>query len=118
MTDDKTATIREQNDVCRQQILAPQWMRAYPCTAVHTQGIEAFSDDERYEIYQTVARFSDFTEGNDPHQEHDFGAFDFQGKKLFWKIDYYDPDMERGSEDPSDPKQTMRVLTIMLASEY
>lgn len=118
MTDDKTETIREQNDVCRQQIFVPQWMRPYPSQSVHTQGIEAFSDDERYEIYKTVANFEDFTEDNDPHQEHDFGAFDYKGKKIFWKIDYYAHDLQHGSEDPADPKQTMRVLTIMLASEY
>jgi hypothetical protein len=59
-----------------------------------------------------------FTEDNDPHGEHDFGAFEHEGARIFWKIDYYAPDMEHGSENPADPKQTVRVLTIMLASEY
>jgi Protein of unknown function (DUF3768) len=41
-----------------------------------------------------------------------------RANKIFWKIDYFAPDMESGSADPADPKQTVRVLTIMLASEY
>ena len=66
-----------------------------------------------------VIAFDDFNADNDPHREHDFGSFELNGDKLFWKIDYYstdDPDL--GSEDPSDPAKTERVLTVMLAEEY
>jgi Protein of unknown function (DUF3768) len=40
------------------------------------------------------------------------------GERIFWKIDYYDENLEHGSEDPSDLFKTTRVLTIMLAGEY
>jgi hypothetical protein len=69
-------------------------------------------------IYVNVQTYSDFTDNNDPHGEHDFGIFEFAGEKCFWKIDYYDKSMEAGSEDPADTAKTTRVLTIMLASEY
>mgnify|MGYP000498262413 CR=1 FL=1 len=70
------------------------------------------------QLAQQVAEFSDFTEHNDPHGEHDFGAFEFHGHKCFWKIDYYDRDYTMGSDDPSDISKTRRVLTTMLAEEY
>jgi hypothetical protein len=70
------------------------------------------------EMAQAVAEFSEFTEDNDPHAEHDFGAFEFHHHKLFWKIDYYNRDYSIGSDDPSDLTKTRRVLTIMLADEY
>ena len=65
-----------------------------------------------------VESFNVFIEDNDPHGEHDFGSFEIEGHKLFFKIDYFDKDMGYGSEDPSDPSQTARVLTLMLAEEY
>lgn len=70
------------------------------------------------QLAQTVAEFSDFADGNDPHGERDFGAFEFHGHKLFWKIDAYNRDYSMGSDDPADLSKTRRVLTIMLAEEY
>jgi hypothetical protein len=34
-------------------------------------------------------------------REHNFGSFTLDGRKLFWKIDYYDAACEYGSEDPA-----------------
>jgi hypothetical protein len=69
-------------------------------------------------ILEKVRRFSDFSEDNDPHGEHDFGAFDHAGDRFFWKIDYYDLAMDHGSSNPADPAVTTRLLTIMKAEEY
>jgi arylsulfatase A-like enzyme len=85
---------------------------------VQTQGISALPQAEQSAIREKVETFSDFTEGNDPYGERDFGAFEHDGQRVFWKIDYYAPDLMHGSENPADPKQTVRVLTIMLAQEY
>ena len=69
-------------------------------------------------LYKQVADFDDFSPDSDPHQEHDFGSFEFEGQTCFWKIDYYDPTLTYGSDDPSDLSKTQRALTIMLAAEY
>jgi len=85
---------------------------------VQTSGINALSLADQSAIREKVETFDDFTPDNDPYREHDFGAFEHNSEKIFWKIDYYDATLTYGSEDPSDPKQTVRVVTIMLASEY
>jgi Protein of unknown function (DUF3768) len=54
----------------------------------------------------------------DPHKEHDFGSYKVGDRTVFWTIDAYNKAMDGGSEDPADPEQTERVLTIMLAEEY
>lgn len=83
-----------------------------------TAGVDALPSDVKAMVIRRVATFSEFTEDNDPHGEHDFGSFEVAGHKIFWKIDYFDAAMEFGSEDPADPIKTTRVLTIMLAEEY
>ncbi len=51
-------------------------------------------------------------------EEHDFGVFDADGHRIFFKIDYYDKTLTYHSPDPSDPAVTERVITVMLAEEY
>jgi len=83
-----------------------------------TAGVDALPSDVKAMVIRCVATFSDFNADNDPYAEHDFGNFTLAGRKFFFKIDTYDANMEFGSEDPADPAKTIRVLTIMLASEY
>jgi hypothetical protein len=83
-----------------------------------TSGVDELPDCVKAEALVQVAKFSEFTADNDPSDEHDFGSFMLVGRKFFWKIDYHDRGLQCGSEDPSDPQKTTRVLTLMLASEY
>lgn len=75
-------------------------------------------DSDRFALLDEVRYFEDFSESNDSHKEHDFGAMDFKGDRYFWKIDYYDKSNRFHSPDNSNPSLTNRVLTIMQASEY
>jgi len=106
-----TSTISRLNDMLRATFATGHVMV--------TEGIQALPTPVRAEVLAKVRAFDDFGPDNDPHDEHDFGAFDVEGAgKVFWKIDYYDNDLQFGSPDPADPKVTRRVLTIMLATEY
>ena len=55
---------------------------------------------------------------NNPYGENDFGRVTVHGEDYFFKIDYYDLNLEFHSLNPSDPSVTRRVLTIMRADEY
>ena len=83
-----------------------------------TPGIQAMGEGAMRTIVGEVTRFDQFDHDSDPHGEHDFGALDHAGQRIFWKIDYYGPDMMSRSENPADPEVTNRILTIMLAAEY
>lgn len=83
-----------------------------------TQGVQALCVETRKNIFRQVRAFDDFNKDNDPYGEHDFAALTIEGKQINFKFDYYDKEVQHGSEDPSDPTITERVMTIMLASEY
>jgi hypothetical protein len=97
-----SATVAARNDALRARIpsIPP------PDLLVITRGINALGD-EVLDILQKVREFSTFTPDNDPWGEHDFGSFEHEGKKIFWKIDDYN-----GQEG------YRLVLTVMLADEY
>jgi len=78
-----------------------------PDTLVVTGGLATAFPDDLPSILTKVKDFDEFTEGNDPWHEHDFGAFDYKGETIFWKVDDYN-----GNEGYD------LVLTVMLASEY
>jgi hypothetical protein len=87
-------------------------------TVIVTASFNSLSADRRRSVLAKIRAFDDFNEDNDPHGEHDFGLIQAGDVRCFWKIDYYDTDMELMSPDPADPSVTTRVLTVMLAEEY
>ena len=103
-------TITEQNDAFRRSGTGG--------SVFVTRGIDALPIEEQAAIFKRVRTFDAFTPENDPYGEHDFGTFDFGGKTIFWKIDYYDKKLENGSPNPADPAVTKRMLTILFAEEY
>jgi len=109
---DRATRIRELNDQLRTTFFL-RYGRV-----IITVGVDALPLALKALIIEKVKRFDGFEPGNDQYQEHDFGAIDIDGERYFWKIDYYDPSMQGGSEDPADPRKTTRVLTIMCAEEY
>ena len=94
--------------------MAPRRWRA--ATAGSTTGKSGCSGEQ---LNSRAGRSSHyFSPGNDPYEEHDFGALQVAGRQLFWKIDYYGPGFETAADDPADESTCERVLTLMLAEEY
>ena len=107
----RTKRIRRLNDALRQG-------KAQFASVMLTEGVQALGESQMPQVVKAVADYDAFTSDNDPHHEHDFGAFDIAGEKLFFKIDYFDRKMKNHSPDAANPAVTHRVLTIMLAREY
>ena len=124
---ERTARIARLNDRARQAM-------GVACTAVATVGFQSLPEADQSQVRELIETFGAFDEDNDPHGERDFGAVyqlgdgrwttdrprvrDDERERVFWKLDYYDRDLQFGSEDAANPAVTRRVLTIMLADEY
>jgi hypothetical protein len=102
------------------------------CTVFVTPGFRSLDAADQSQVRELVETFDAFTKDNDPYGERDFGAIyqsadglwnterpaNGEQERVFWKLDYYDPSLRWGSDDPANPHKTRRVLTIMLAEEY
>lgn len=106
----RTATISRLNDLLRMQGIGGR--------IVATIGVQNLNHETRGKVIEAIRTFDNFSEGNDPHGEHDFGTVEVAGTEYFFKIDYYDPSLKYGAEDPSDPENTARIMTVMQADEY
>ena len=124
---EQTARIARLNDLARKAM-------GVACTAIATVGFRSLPEADQSQVRELIETYDTFTEDNDPHGERDFGAI-FQladgcwtterprcrhdeRERVFWKFDYYDRDLQFGSEDAANPAITRRVLTIMLSDEY
>ena len=124
---EQTARIARLNDMARQAI-------GIACTAVATLGFRSLRESDQSQVRELIETYDAFDEDNDSHGERDFGtiyqlgdgrwtterprARDDERERVFWKFDYYDRDLQFGSEDAANPAVTRRMLTIMLADEY
>jgi hypothetical protein len=109
-TQDPAARIRDLNDAFRKTFAGGKM--------VLTAGVAALLEMVKASVLAKLAEFDDFTPANDPHGEHDFLSFEHCNRTFFWKCDYYNTEMDGGSEDPADPDMTIRVGTLMLAEDY
>src|SRR5438445_12215557 len=100
----KADKIRALNDRLRTTFLGGRGMLS--------AAVAELSLEVRSRLMKVVREFNKFDEDNDPHHEHDCFLFDFEGERYAVKIDYYDRKTEFGSEDPSNPEVTTRVMTI------
>ncbi len=104
------------------------------CTAVATVGFRSLPDADQSCVRELIETFDAFDEDKDPHGERDFETIyqlvdgrwtterpqlrEDECERLFWKLDYYDRQMEFASDDAANPAVMRRVLTITLSDEY
>ncbi|TQF27431.1 hypothetical protein UNPF46_30675 [Bradyrhizobium sp. UNPF46] len=109
-TQDRVRRVRHLNDAFRKTFAGGRMMMS--------ASVAALPDMVKSAAWLKVSEFNKWDAGNDPHHEHDFFSFELCNRTFFWKCDYYNNEMDGGSEDPSDPSRTVRVGLLMLVDEY
>ncbi|TRD17300.1 DUF3768 domain-containing protein [Palleronia caenipelagi] len=114
--------VASQNDAFRRHVcLGAAWPEGIPALEgqmVMTPGVRALGRLAVEACRPMVGRAAEFDPDNDPDGYHDFGAVEVFGTKVWWKLDAHDRNYAFGSDDPSDPDQTARVLTLLLPGEW
>ena len=110
------------NDSLRQHIFDDVIFKA---TTLHrkdkivlSKEVSELNNKDKRKVLRLVKEFDTFNKEDNPYNENDFGAFNYKDTNFFWKIDYYDNDLHYHSEDNTNTEKTIRVLTVMKASEY
>ena len=118
LADEVLSQVVAKNDAFRKRLFIRD-AKAAQTEGLHhmTRGVHFLPDPDKALVLFAVRDFDDFSEGDDPYGEHDFGAIALPNiPKVYWKIDYYeDAKMAVGTDDRVT---AYRVLTIMLADEY
>ena len=102
--------IRALNDQLRQSFMGGQ--------IVMTAGFVDLPASIKARAIAAIRSYDAFEEGNDPYSYHDFGSVEIEGQTVWFKVDAYDRSLQYGSPDAADPKVTVRVMTLLLPSEY
>lgn len=111
MTPEQTARVRDLNDKARVLNEGGRF--------VMTRGVGEKGTRFAVQVVSNVVQFTDFNEAGDPRGEHDFGKFDHDGETIFFKVDVYEnAECIYGAEEPWNPDNSYRVITVMLAQEY
>lgn len=120
LTEAETARlIAEQNDAFRRSIAgAVTGMLVPPGRVMMTSGIAARDAAFQSVLIAAVVAFDGFNADCDPHGWHEMGVLEIEGETVWFKIDLYDEAYEYGSSDPTDPRFTRRMLTLLFPSEY
>ena len=108
--DEQSIKIRDLNDELRRTFSGGQIML--------TAGIDNLPQDIQARVFKAIQEFDDFSKDCDPYGTHEFGSVEVHSKKVWFKIDTYDQNLEYHSPDAADPTVTKRVMTILLPEEY